>query len=132
MKLTIFSSLLALAILATGCISTVNNRTTTGVPFTKDKVEGMYERPIEPVFVAAKEVVSRNGTLLNESTIYNQTNDVRTVQGKINQANVWVRITAMQPKLTKVVVQTRGQGGRADLDLAHEMEKQIALELVKK
>lgn len=129
--MTILAGLAAVLIVAAGCVSTVNDRKTSGVPFVKDKVEGMYERPVTQVFAAAKTVVSRNGTLVNETTLYNQTNDVRTVQGKINQANVWVRITGIQPKLTTVVVQTRGKGGSADLDLAHEVEKQIALELVK-
>jgi hypothetical protein len=131
MKLTIFAGLLVTMILATGCVSTVNNRTTAGVPFVKDKVEGMYERSVDQVFTAAKEVVNRNGTLVNESTLYNQTNDVRTVVGKINQVNVWVRVESVDPKITSVVVQTRGKGGAANLDIAHEVEKQIALQLVR-
>jgi hypothetical protein len=32
--------------------------------------------------------------------------------------------------VTEVIVQTRTAGGGADLDLAHELEKQIALKLV--
>lgn len=129
--MTILAGLAATIIVLTGCVSTVDNRTTPGVPFVKDKIEGKYERSVEQVFQAAKTVVARNGALVNESTIYNQTNAVRTVEGKVYQTTVWVRITAIEPKLTSVVVQTRNKGGGSNLDLAHEIEKQIAIELVK-
>jgi hypothetical protein len=131
MKLTIFAGVLASALVLTGCVSTVNNRTTTGVPFVKDKVQGMYQRPVGRVFQAAKTVVERNGTLINEGTLYNQTNAVHTVQGKVYQANVWVRVEAVDPNVTSVTVQSRSKGGAGDMALSHEIEKQIALELVK-
>jgi hypothetical protein len=66
--------------------------------------------------------------LLNESTLY-RTNSVRTVEGKINQRNVWIRIEGINPNVTEVTVQTRTPGGAGDLTLAHEIEKQIALRL---
>ncbi len=123
----------ALLVVAAGCISTVNERTTAGVPFVKDKVEGRYERPVDEVFTAAKDVVRSLGTLVNEATLYNQTNNipVKTVQGKVNQRSVWVRIQPVDNAITAVTVQTRTQGGGSDLDLAHEIEKRIALKLVK-
>jgi len=116
-----------------GCVSTVNERTTAGVPFVKDKVEGRYERPVEQCFDAAKDVVRNLGTLLNEETLYNSTKSipVKTVQGKINQRNVWVRIEPVDTTVTSVVVQTRTAGGGSDIELAHEVEKRIALKLVK-
>lgn len=131
MKLTIFAGILASALVVTGCVSTVNNRTTAGVPFVKDKVQGMYQRPVARVYQAAKTVVERNGTLVNESTLYSQTNTVHTIQGKVYQANIWVRVEAADPNVTSVVVQSRSKGGAGDLALSHEIEKQIALELVK-
>jgi predicted ABC-type ATPase len=131
MKLTIFAGLLAAAILAAGCVSTVNDRTTAGRPFVKDKVEGRYERSMDQVFNAAKAVVARNGTLANESTLYTQTNSVRTIQGKVSQTKIWVRVQAIDPNTTSVLVQCRTKGGSGDMALSHEMEKQIALELVK-
>ena len=60
-----------------------------------------------------------------------ETNTVKTVEGKINQRTVWVRVEAVDPKVTAVTVQTRTSGGVSDLDLAHEVEKQIALKLVR-
>ncbi len=123
----------ALLLAVVGCVSTVNERTTAGVPFVKDKVEGRYERPVDQCFDAAKDVVRNLGTMINEATLYNPTNNiaVKTVQGKINQRNVWVRIEPVDTTVTSVTVQTRTQGGGSDIELAHEVEKRIALKLVK-
>jgi hypothetical protein len=108
----------------------VNERSSPGVPFVKDKVEGRYERTVDQVFNASKQVLSTNGVLVREGTLFNQTNAVKTVEGKVNQRSVWIRIEGVEPKVTAVIVQTRTAGGGADLDLAHEIEKQIALKLV--
>jgi Protein of unknown function (DUF3568) len=129
----VFSALIAVSLIGAGigCVPTVTGRSTGGVPFVKDAVEGHYERSVDQVFEAAKEVVKFNGTLVNESILHSETNTVKTVEGKINQRNVFVRVEAMDPKVTGVVVQTRTKGGGTDIDLAHEVEKQIALKLVR-
>lgn len=129
MRTIIFAILIGAVVVGAGCVSTVSDRKTAGVPFIKDRVEGRYERPLERVFQAAKDVIKKNGVLVNESTLYNETNTVKTVEGKVNQCNVWVRVEALDPKVTAVVVQTRTSGGGTDIDLAHEIEKEIALEL---
>jgi len=131
MKEKIFLLLLGASLITAGCISTVNDRHTAGVPFIKDRVEGRYERPLDQVYDAAKEVIKFNGAMVNESILHTETNMVKTVEGKVNQRTVWVRVEAMDPKITGVAVQTRTSGGGSDLDLAHEIEKQIALKLVK-
>jgi len=118
-------------LLVAGCVPTVTGRSTMGVPFVKDAVEGHYERPLDQVYEAAKDVVKFNGTLINESILHTETNTVKTVEGKVNQRTVWVRVEPMDPKVTGVAVQTRTKGGGTDIDLAHEIEKQIALKLVK-
>jgi hypothetical protein len=133
MKTTILAILIGAVLAGAGCVSTVDERKTAGVPFIKDRVEGRYERSVDQVAQAAKQVVTSNGVLINESTLYNQanqTNTVKTVEGKVNQRTVWVRIEAVDPKVTAVTVQTRTSGGGSDIDLAHEIEKQIALKLV--
>jgi len=56
---------------------------------------------------------------------------VKTCEGKVNQRSVWVRVEQIDPKISSVRVQTRTKGGGTDADLAHELEKQIALKLVK-
>lgn len=129
MKTMIWAILTGAVIVTAGCVGTVNDRTTAGVPFIKDRVEGRYERPLEPVFLAAKNVIKKNGVLVNESTLYGQTNTVKTVEGRVSQRGVWIRVESADPKVTSVIVQARTPGGGSDLDLAHELEKEIALEL---
>ena len=123
--------LLGALLVGAGCVGTVTGRKTAGVPFVKDKVEGRYERPLDQVFDAAKEVIKFNGTLVNESILHNETNTVKTAEGKVSQCNVWVRVESQEPRITTVSVQTRTVNGGSDLDLAHEIEKQIALKLVR-
>jgi hypothetical protein len=122
--------LLGVLILVAGCVKTVSDRHTAGVPWVKDTVTGHYERPLDQVYDAAKEVVKTNGRLLNESVIHAETNVVKTVQGKVNDRTVWVRVEQADPNVTAVAVQTRTPGGASDINLAHELEKQIALKLV--
>ena len=131
MRKFLFVSLIGAGLIGAGCVPTVTGRNTGGMPFIKDRVEGHYERPLDQVFDAAKEVVKFNGALVNESILHTETNMVKTVEGKVNQRTVWVRVEAMDPKVTGVIVQTRTSGGMSDLDLAHEIEKQIALKLVR-
>ena len=126
----IFAVLFGAILVGTGCVSTVNERTSPGLPFVKDRVEGRYERTVDQVFDASKQVVKTMGVLVREGVIYGQTNEVKTVEGKVNQRNVWIKVEGIEPKITSVIVQTRTPGGGADIDLAHELEKQIALKLV--
>src|SRR5579872_6291855 len=102
MKTIIFAMSLGVVLVGAGCVSTVDERKTAGVPFIKDRIEGRYERTVEQVADAAKQVVSSNGVLVNESTLYAQTNAVKTVEGKVNQRTVWVRIESIDPKVTAV------------------------------
>lgn len=128
MKTKIFAALIGITILATGCVGTVNDKHAFGWP-AKDKFAGRYERSLDQVFIAAKQVIQFNGALVSESTLLNTTNSVRTLEGKVNQRTVWVRVEAIDPKVTEVKVQARTKGGGTDLALVHELEKQIALKL---
>jgi hypothetical protein len=130
MKISFFAILLGALLAGSGCVSTVDEHSTAGVPFVKDKVGGQYERTVDQIAAAARQVITSNGVLVNETTLYKHTNPVKTVEGKINQRSVWVRIESIDPKVSAVTVQTRTAGGGSDLDLAHEVEKQIALKLV--
>jgi hypothetical protein len=135
MKTTILAILSGAVLVGVlGCVSTVNDRTTPGMPFVKDKIEGRYERPVDECFNAAKDVVRTLGTLTSEEILHSATNavsPVKIVTGKVNQRSVWVRIEAVDPTVTAVVVQTRTPGGSPDIDLASEIDKRIALKLVK-
>jgi hypothetical protein len=132
MKTKFCAAVVGALILVIGCVKTVNERHTAGVPWVKDTVTGHYERSLDQVFDAAKEVVKANGRLLNESVIHAETNVVKTAEGKINDRTVWVRVEAAEPNVTGVSVQTRTPGGGSDINLAHEVEKQIALRLANK
>ncbi len=129
MNTKFYAALFGIAILGAGCVGTVNDKHAFGVPFVKDRFEGRYERPMDQVFAAAKEVVQFNGALVSESTLMTSTNTVRTLEGKVNQRTVWVRVEAVDPKVTEVTVQTRTKAGGTDKPLVHELEKQIALKL---
>lgn len=130
MKLKVLTLFAGAALVFCGCVDTVAGRKTPGVPFMKDQVEGHYERTVNQVYDAAKEVVTYNGTLVSESTLHTSTNEVKTVEGKINQRDIYIRVEAIDPKVTAIKVQTRTQGGVTDIDLAHEIEKQVAIKLV--
>ncbi len=119
---------MAIGLLAVGCVSTVNERSTAGMPFIKDKIEGRYERSVGQVFQAAKDVVKDDGVLVREGTLYS-TNEVKFLEGKVNQRNVWIRVEPLDPKITSIIVQTRTSGGGSDIDLAHQLEKEVALKL---
>jgi hypothetical protein len=112
--------------LMAGCVNTVDGRSHVEVPFVKDRVAGRYERSVAQVFQAGKKVLAFNGTLTSENTINS------SLEAKVNQDTVWVRVEevdAAKP-LSLVTVEARTKGGGSDLDLAHEIEKQIALQLV--
>ena len=124
-KLFVLFVLAGLAGLVAGCVETVDGRSEAGVPFVKDKLESRYERSVAQCLGAAKYVISFNGKLTAENTING------SLEGKVNQVTVWVRvdqIDAAKP-VSQVTVQTRTKSRVADIDLAHEMEKQIALYL---
>jgi len=124
---------LAAAVLVTGCVNTVTGGKTAGVPFIKDTIEARYEKPAEPVFQAARAVIAENGMLINEGTLYGQTNAlgnmVRTLKGKVNERMVYVRVEALDSKITGTAVQTRTSAGVSDIDLAAQIDKQIAIKL---
>jgi hypothetical protein len=129
MKLRILAvSVAAIAVLA-GCVKTVNDRSTAAFPLVKDSFEARYERSMDQVYGASIFVVKYLGTVSRESTINPGTNEVKAIEGKINNRHVWVRVQAVDPKVTSLTVQARTSAGGTDLTLTHEIEKQIAIKL---
>lgn len=135
MNTKIFAAIAGLAVLVAGCVGTVGGNRTVGVPFIKDRIEARYQRPMDEVYDAAKEVIQSKGVLVNEKILHGQTNSinniVKTIEGSVNQNMVWVRVSQVEPKITDVVVQTRAPGGGSDIDLAAQIDKLIALKLVR-
>jgi len=58
------------------------------------------------------------------------TNQVRTLEGKVEGTDVWIRVEATSPQVTAVTVQARTTWVGSNVPVAHEVEKQIALYLV--
>ena len=106
-----------------GCVRTIDGRNKAGMPFVKDKIESSYERSVDQIYIASKEVLAFNGVIYREDTIN------KVLESKVDTRNVWVKITGVDSKVTKVTVQVRTKGGGADIDLASEIDKQIALRL---
>jgi hypothetical protein len=52
-----------------------------------------------------------------------------TLEGSVNTRTVWVRVEPLDDRVTRVIVQSRTRGGAADLEMAGEIDKQIALKL---
>jgi Protein of unknown function (DUF3568) len=129
MKKIIFAGLAGIAIVTAGCISTATGSHTAAVPFQKDTVKGRYERTVDQVYQASVAVIQNNGVIVTEYIPHDTTNSVRSLLGKVNQGKVWVSVEAVDPKITEVTVQARTQYGVSDLDVAHELEKEIALQL---
>ena len=130
MKIKFFLALAVTLLIATGCVKTQNDKKQFGVPLMKDKFESRYERPVAQVYSASAAVVRANGILQNESTLHG-TNGVTTlvIEGRIQERKVYIGVKAVDARTTGVRVQVRtGMGGR-DLDLAREIDKQIAITL---
>lgn len=106
----------------TGCVGTENGGTTAGVPFTKDTITSRYEKPAPQLVAVTRTVLNRNGKLLHDDSVNS------TLEARINQRDVWVRVKDLDGKVTEVAVQARGAAG--DVDLAAEISKQIGMELV--
>ncbi len=125
MKLNFFGSVLTAGLLLTsaGCFSGVDGHHRAGIPFVKDTIESRYERPVGQIFEAAKEVLKFNGSLIAENTIN------KSLEAKVDTRTVLVRIDEVEPKVSRVVVQARKKNRMADIDLASEIDKQIALRL---
>ena len=130
MKKIIFAAFAGTVIIATGCVSTVSGTHSFALTPTKDRVEGRYQRSVDQVYQASVAVIQNNGVIITEYIPHDTTNTVRSLQGKVNERNVWVSVEAVEPTITQVTVQARSGVG-SDVDLAHELEKEIALQLAR-
>lgn len=115
------------AVALAGCVDTVDGRSELGVPFVKDKVVGRYNRTVPQVFASSRQVLESHGKLISENTINH------SLEAKVRNSSVFVRVTEIDPNapVTEVAVQVRTASGGTDIDLAHEVEKEIALGLVR-
>ena len=124
LKLIALGTLTVLACLLSGCVTSLDGRQQAGIPFTKDKIEARYERSPMEIWAAAKEVLNFNGKLYSEDVLKS------TLEASVNERTVWVKIEPVDQSMTRVVVQARTKGGGSDVELASEIDKQLALRLV--
>ena len=113
----------SMAAASVGCISTPQGKQ-FGVPGIRDTVTSRYERPMDQVLNSAREVLSRTGTLTGDDVVNN------AVSAKIDNRSVWVTVAEVEALVTEVKVRVRSSRGTADLVMAAEIDKQIALGLV--
>lgn len=108
-----------------GCYHTVDDNRSkfSVVPLAKDRLESKYERSVAAIFAAAKEVLGNLGTLTSENTIS------KTLQAKVDNNIVRVRVDEVEPNVSRVFVQARTKSGSGNIDLAAEVQTQIALQL---
>jgi hypothetical protein len=125
--LAVFAGVAVVA--ATGCVSTVNDQHAFAVSWNTDTVSGRYARPMDEVYSASIAVIQRNGVLINEYIPHDITNEVRALEGRVNDKKVWVRVEAVDARTSQVDVQARSKWGTTDVDLVHELEKEIAIQL---
>jgi hypothetical protein len=131
MKKIIFVAFAGAVIVVTGCVSTVSGTHSPAITWSKDRVEGRYQRSVDQVYQASIAVIQNNGVLITEYIPHDTTNTVRSLQGKVNEKNVWISVAAVDPTITQVTVQSRSTMGVSDVDLSHELEKEIALQLAR-
>ncbi len=129
MKKKVFAVLAGAAIVATGCVGTVSDTNTFAMYYGRDMVSGQYNRPFDEVYKAACAVVKNDGVIVREFVSHEYTNSVQSVEGRVNNRKVWIRVGFIDPKITQVDVQARTKAGLTDIDLVHQLEKEVALEL---
>lgn len=130
MNKTILAFLSCAAVVAVaGCVTTVDDTHTFAVSWNTDTVSGRYARPMDEVYNASIAVIQHNGVLLKEYIPHDITNEVRSLEGRVNDQKVWVRVQAVDPATSQVDVEARSKWGTTDVDLVHELEKEIALQL---
>jgi hypothetical protein len=125
MKIKAFAFVAAcgFVLLTWGCVNTVDGRREVGVPFIKDQVQGRYPRPVQDLWNASKDVLKFNGTLHSEDVLRG------TLEATIDTKSVWAKVESLQANLSQVTVQVRTRNGGTDVELAREIDKEIALRL---
>jgi len=122
-KFFVFGAICAGAGLLAGCVNTIDGRTGVGIPLVKDTVSARYDRPVLEIWAAAKAVLKDDGTLYSEDTLRS------TLEAAVDTRTVWVKVEPVDQRVTKLSVQVRTKGGGADIGLAGQIDKEIALRL---
>jgi hypothetical protein len=111
------------ALFLTGCVGTLDGRKQAGVPFQKDRAEGRYQRPVADLWAAAQDVLKYHGKVSSVDTAR------QSLQGNVDERDVWISVSAVDSNISKVLVQARSKGGFGDYQMAAYLEKEIAVRL---
>ena len=79
MKKIFFAAWVGTVIVTAGCVSTVSGTHSPALTWSKDKVEGRYERSLDQVYQASVQVIQNNGVLITEYIPHDSTNSVRSL-----------------------------------------------------
>ncbi len=131
MKKTFFALFAGAALITAGCVNTVSDTNALATTWSQDSVAGRYARTMDQVYQASTSVLTQNGVLLKEYIPHDTTNNVRSIEGRVNDHKVWIRVSEVDPRTTQVDVEARSKWGVSDIDLVHELEKEIALQLAR-
>jgi hypothetical protein len=131
MKKLFFAALAGIVIVTAGCISTVTDTSSPAMTWSTDKISARYQRSVDQVYQSAVTVIQNNGVVLTEYIPHDTTNIVRALSGKVNQKNVWVRVEAVDSKITELTIQARSSWGVSDVALASELVTEVALQLAR-
>jgi len=115
-------SMLLAALVCGGCVGTQDGHSQAGLPLIKDNFVSRYDRPLAQVIDAARVVLNRDGVLIADNIVNH------SLVAKVNQRTVYVRSNVVDKRVTEVVIQVRSGGG-SDLDLARDIDKEIAIQL---
>ena len=115
-------------VLVAGCVSTVNDRHAFALAPGNDQFENRYKRSVDQVYAAALEVIKVNGTVSRETVLNPGAKPVKTIEGKVNGRNVWVRVEPVDGEVTSVTVQVRTSVG-TDQALTQFLQNQIGVKL---
>jgi hypothetical protein len=116
-------SVMAFAGILLGCHSTPTGHMRMGPPLMKDTIESRYQRPVPQIFAAARQVLEHNGTLTSENTIDH------SLEAKVDNRTVIIIVDEVEPGVSRIRTEVRKKIGTPDVDLAAELDKQIALRL---
>jgi hypothetical protein len=125
MKIKILLALVicSAAMIFSGCVSTTTGDMTTGVPLLTDTKVSRYQRSMAQVSQATEAVLGRMGKMISHDVVNNY------YKAKINQRAIFVHLENVDNgNITQVSVQARSGLG-SDIQLAAEVDKQIALQL---
>ena len=128
MKINFLALLAGIAVIAAGCVNTVTDQHAFASTWGQDTITARYPRTQEQVYHAATFVVAQDGVLKREY-ITPGTNVVRSLQAKVSQRDVWIRVTEVNPQTAQVEIQARDDWGGSDVSLASQLDKEIALQL---